>query len=197
MDLKIPRKNIYTDIYPKIDTMAGYSPFAPLYSIGNRVPLHSYCPLTLDITRDTYPDKSKYGVVQLVKNNRNWLGGTYEKGKMTVSTRELGKFSVEIDTVPPVIIPVNKQKWETSRRITFKIDDDLSGIASYRGTLNGNFILFEYDAKNRSLYYVYDSKRIKKEVATLPAITLLLIVTDKAGNQSEFSATVSAQPHQK
>jgi hypothetical protein len=125
----------------------------------------------------------------MIKNNRNWLGGKYEKGKMTVSTRELGKFSVEIDTVPPVIIPLNKQKWEINRRITFKIDDDLSGIASYRGTLNGNFILFEYDAKNRSLYYVYDSKRIKR-VETSQGTSLHLIVTDKAGNQSEFSATV-------
>jgi murein DD-endopeptidase MepM/ murein hydrolase activator NlpD len=189
IDLKIPQKNLYTDIYLKIDTSAGHSSFAPLYSIGDRIPLHSYCPLTLDITGDTYPYKSKYGVVQMIKNSKNWLGGKYEKGKMTVSTRELGKFSIEIDTVPPVIIPLNKQKWKINRRITFKIDDNLSGIAYYRGTLNENFILFEYDAKNRSLYYVYDSKRTK-EVETSQGTSLRLVVTDKAGNQSEFSATV-------
>jgi murein DD-endopeptidase MepM/ murein hydrolase activator NlpD len=30
IDLKIPQKNLYTDIYLKIDTLAGHSPFSPL-----------------------------------------------------------------------------------------------------------------------------------------------------------------------
>jgi hypothetical protein len=186
IDLKIPRKNLYTDIYLKIDTLSGSTSFAPLYSIGERIPLHTYCPLTLDITNDSYPDKTKYGVVLVMKDKKNWLGGEYEKGKITVLTRELGKFAIEIDTVSPVIVPVNRKRWETNRRISFKIDDDLSGIASYRGTLNGAFILFEYDAKAHSLYYVYDSKRMKKRTGALH-----LIVTDKAGNHSEFSGNLN------
>ncbi|MDR0680671.1 MAG: M23 family metallopeptidase [Dysgonamonadaceae bacterium] len=185
IDLKIPLQNLYTDIYLKIDTFTGYTSFAPLYSIGDRLPLHAYCALTLDITKDIHPCKSKYGVVQIIKNKKEWLGGQYKEGKITVQTRELGKFAVETDTIPPVITPVNKQKWTQNRRITFKISDDLSGISSYRGTLNGNFILFEYDAKNHLLYYVYDAKRMKKEYGALH-----LVVIDKAGNQSEFSATL-------
>jgi hypothetical protein len=180
MDLKIPRRNLYTTLYLKIETVPDYTPFAPLYIIGERIPLHSYCPLSLEITGDTYPDKSKYGVVHYWRDKKTWLGGEYDKGKIVARTRELGRFSIETDTVPPAITPVNKAKWEINKRISFKISDALSGIASYRGTLDGEFVLFEYDAKSHSLYYVFDAKRMKKGSQTLE-----LTVTDGAGNQTQ------------
>ncbi|MDR0412602.1 MAG: M23 family metallopeptidase [Dysgonamonadaceae bacterium] len=186
--LEVPRKSLYADLYLNIDTVAGHSPYAPQYIIGERIPLHSHCPLTLEIPTDTHPDKSKYGIVQLLKEEKNWLGGKYKGGKIRATTRELGTFTVEADTVPPVITPVNRQKWTANRRIAFKIDDDLSGIASFRGTLDGQFILFEYDAKNRSLYT--GSGRMKKRTETPSATSLHLVVRDKAGNESEFTATV-------
>jgi hypothetical protein len=181
--LTIPWKNLYTNIYLKVRTTNGYSPFAPLYALGVKAPLHGYCPLTLDITKDTYPDKGKYGIVS-VSDNRisSWLGGKYENGKITAKIRELGQFTVVIDTIPPVVVPVNSGKWAANRRIAFKISDDLSGVESYRGTLDGDFILFEYDPKSKSLFYVYDSKRMKTG-----AHTLVLTVTDGAGNRTNFT----------
>ncbi|GHT03668.1 peptidase M23 [Bacteroidia bacterium] len=183
VDLRIPRKNLYTDIYLQVETLPGYAPYAPLYRLGERIPLHSYCPLTLYLTNDTYPDKSKYGVVSYWRNKKNWIGGHYENGKISAEIRELGHFSVEIDTVPPKITPVKETNWEANRRIAFKISDDLSGIKSYKGTIDGKFVLFEYDAKTNSLYCAYDSKRMGKG-------TLKLVVTDDAGNSSEFQKTV-------
>ena len=182
IDLEIPWKNLYTNLYFDVDTISGFSPFAPLYVIGERIPLHTYCPITLDITSDHYPDKSKYGVVHVYKKKRTWLGGEYAEGKISTKVRELGSFSVQIDTVPPVITPVNAAKWETTRRISFKITDNLSGIDSYRGTLNGELIIFEYDAKTNSLFYIYDSKKTKAGIQDLK-----LVVVDRAGNQAEFS----------
>jgi len=181
IDLAIPWKNLYTNLYFDVDTINGFSPFAPLYVIGERVPLHTYCPLILDITNDSYSDKSKYGVVHVYKKKRTWLGGEYAEGKISTKIRELGSFSVQIDTVPPVITPVNAAKWEANRRISFKITDNLSGIESYRGTLNGEFILFEYDAKTNSLFYIYDSERM-----TTGNKNLKLVVIDRAGNKAEY-----------
>jgi len=185
IQLKIPRKNLYTDIYLNIDTISKHTFFAPLYVIGERIPLHTYCPLILDITNDTYSDKSKYGIVSNWRNKKTWLGGKYEDGKMIAEIRELGEFSIEIDTTPPVITPVTPAKWGVNKRISFKITDNLSGIASYKGTLDGEFVLFEYDAKTNSLYCVYDSKRMKKGNQLLH-----LVVTDRAGNNSEFQQNI-------
>jgi hypothetical protein len=185
IELKIPHNNLYTDLYLEVDTIDDYSPFAPLYVLGKRIPLHAYCPLTLTIPKDTYPDKSKYGVVQIYKNKKTWLGGEYRKSRITADIRELGSFSIQIDTLPPVITPVNPAKWTTNKRLSFKITDDLSGIKSYEGQLNGQFVLFEYDAKTNSLFCVYDSKRMKKGKQTLN-----LIVADGAGNSSGFSEEI-------
>jgi hypothetical protein len=180
LSLSIPRKNLYTDSYLNIDTVAGHSPFAPLYMLGDRLPFHSYCPVSLEITNDSYPDKTKYGLVCIYKDQKTWLGGEYRNGRIHGRIRESGNFTVEVDSVPPQIKAVNPSQWGIEKRITFKITDDLSGIASYRGVLDGAFILFEYDAKKNALFAGYDSKRMQKSGQ------LRLVVTDEAGNSAEF-----------
>jgi len=196
--LNIPEGNLYTDVYLNSDAepvkMSLYkmlnaagirSVFSPLYSFRDKIPLHSYCPLTLDITNDSYPDKGKYGVVSIVNNKVVWLGGEYESHKLKTKIRELGSFTVAVDTIPPVVVPLYPAKWTTNQRISFMIKDDLSDIAYYRGTLDGKFVLFEYDPKNRSLFCNYDAKRMKKGRQTL-----ILTVRDGAKNETRRSYEV-------
>jgi hypothetical protein len=184
--LHVPAGNLYTDCYVNVIASEGGSPFAPLYAVGEPTPLHDYCPLTLNIPNDTFPDKSKYGIVHRRGKNTNWIGGKYTDGKISANIRELGNFTVEIDTVAPRILPLRKEQWTANRRIAFKISDALSGIQSYRGTLDGRFALFEYDAKNDLLTAKYDPLRMPEGVSRLQ-----LIATDAAGNRSEYSAEVS------
>jgi hypothetical protein len=183
--LQVPRRNLYADADLRLQVLPRHTPFAPLYMIGDRIPLHTDCPLTLEIVNDTFPDRSKYGIVSYRQNRRIWLGGQYENGKITVPIRELGKFSIDVDTLPPRIVPQNEAQWENSRRPAFKISDDLSGIYTYRGTIDGQFALFEYDAKTNLLYCLFDPKRMKRGPQTLH-----LVVTDGVGNRSEFRGTV-------
>jgi hypothetical protein len=182
IDLTIPGKNLYTDYYLAIDTTAGNSPFAPLYLLGDRMPFHSYFPVSLKITNDCYPDKTKYGLVHINKDKKSWLGGEYRDGRIHSRIRESGSFTVEVDSTPPRIVPVNRAKWGINKRIVFKITDDLSGIASYRGEVDGAFILFEYDPKKNLLFAGYDPERMKKNGQ------LRLTVRDEAGNTSEIPA---------
>jgi len=185
IDLHIPKGNLYTDLYLSPDTVPSATAFSPVYQIRERAPLHSYCPLVLDVTKDNYPDKSKYGVVSYWKNEKTWLGGDYRNGKMYVKIRETGDFAVETDTLPPVIQPVNQTQWTSKQCLQFKISDDLSGIQSYRGTLDGRYALFEYDAKNQALSCRYDPQRMKSG-----SQTLLLTVKDAAGNKTSVKYTV-------
>ena len=184
--LNIPLGNLYTDIYLNPDTTyTKSSVFAPLYSFGERAPLHNACPLTLAITNDSYPDKSKYGIVSVLNNRISWLGGEYESNKLKIRIRELGSFTVAVDTLPPVITPQNRTQWTVNKLISFKITDNLSGIDFYRGTLDGVFALFEYDAKTNSLFCKYDANRMKKGKQTLT-----LIVRDGAKNETRVSYEV-------
>ncbi|MCL2776093.1 MAG: M23 family metallopeptidase, partial [Oscillospiraceae bacterium] len=186
MTLTVPQGNLYTDVYLNPDaTPADYSVFAPAYSFGVRAPLHSSCPLTLTITDDSYPDKSKYGIVSINNDKKIWLGGDYESHQIKTKIRELGKFTVAIDTIPPDVVPQYPDKWAMNERITFRISDDLSGIDFYQGRLDGKFALFEYDAKTNSLFCNYDEKRMKRGKQNLT-----LVVRDGAKNETRVSYEV-------
>lgn len=183
--LDIPQGNLYTNILFNLNVVAGYNEFSPLYEIEEHAPLHSYCPITLNISNDVYPDKSKYGIISIHKDRIAWISGKYSDGKITGEIRELRDFAVSIDTIPPVITPVRPTKWTSDKHIAFKITDDLSGIAEWKGTLNNEFVLFEYDAKTNSLFCDFDPKRMKRG-----NLHLNLLVKDGVGNIAEFSRDI-------
>ena len=70
------------------------------------------------------------------------------------------------------------------KNIRFTIKDDFSGISSYNGWIDGQWALFEYDAKNNLLYYNFDADRLTKNTQH----TLELKVTDGKGNTAEYKA---------
>ena len=93
-------------------------------------------------------------------------GGEWEGGFIKTKIREFGKYCILIDTIAPLIKPVNIYNGKNIAKqntIKVKITDKLSGIKSYRGTLNGNWILMEYDAKYDLLIYRFDDLLLKGE----------------------------------
>lgn len=69
----------------------------------------------------------------------------------------------------------------TANTIRFSITDKLSGIVSYKGLLDGRWILMEYDAKNDRLQCTLD-----KQIAA-GEHTLKVIVTDDVKNESTYT----------
>jgi hypothetical protein len=69
--------------------------------------------------------------------------------------------------------------------INFEVRDSLSGIASFEGAIDNNWVLFESDPKNNLLIYKFDSKRLEKNQKH----NLKLRVTDHKDNVSEFSCS--------
>ena len=178
--LEIPKGNLYTDIYFTYSRKDQHTPFASLYSLHKRMPLHDYCPLRIPIAQDTFRDKSKYGIISVTNGKVSWIGGRYENGYMQATIRELGAFSVDVDTTPPVITAQNQVNWKKSGIITFKITDNLSGIQDWHATIGGEFVLFEYDAKSNSLFYKISGGRVKSTAGK----KLQLTVTDGVGNST-------------
>ncbi|WP_372771964.1 M23 family metallopeptidase [Mangrovibacterium sp.] len=115
------------------------------------------------------------------------MGGTYNNGWVETKVRQLGLFGIAIDTKAPEITPVNIQNHSTltdRRKISFKIIDDLSGISSYRGEINGQWVLFEFDAKNNLLEYYFDANHLQLGKTQ----ELNLTVVDGVGNKSIYQA---------
>lgn len=113
---------------------------------------------------------------------------TKRKGH-TLSARSniFGTYTLAMDTVAPTIKPVNfkDKKWLSKYRyLKVKIDDDLSGISKYRATVNGKWILMEYDYKTNMLVHDFNDNIVKDTKNDLK-----IIVTDNVGNSSTFEAT--------
>ncbi|WP_163713807.1 M23 family metallopeptidase [Mangrovibacterium lignilyticum] len=123
------------------------------------------------------------------KNGKQYaVGGNYQSdGWVETMVRQLGTFAIATDTEAPDITPVNIKNHSslTNRdKVSFKLSDDLSGIDSYRGEIDGHWVLFEYDAKNRLLEYNFDEKRLQLGKSH----NLQLVVKDGVGNESIYEA---------
>jgi hypothetical protein len=108
-----------------------------------------------------------------------------KENTLTAFTKTLGTYTIGIDNDKPTIKPINFQegKWLSKYRyLTLKIDDETSGVNSYRATINGKWILMEYDYKKKTLIYDFNDDVIKNETK----YNLKVIVTDNVGNSSTF-----------
>jgi hypothetical protein len=91
------------------------------------------------------------------------------------------------DTTVPTIKALNfdDKKWiSKNETLEVKIEDDMSGISSYRATINGKFILMEYNYKTDVLTYDFND-----EVISASENNLKVIVVDNVGNSATFEAT--------
>lgn len=180
--LAVPRGNLYHDLrfrYSALPDSTGYADVHQLHDTP--VPFHKEALLSLHIVRDVLADPSRYGIVKITRGRPAWVGGTYRNGWIDASIRETGRYTVAADTIAPKIIPVGPADWNKRRKFTFRITDDLSGIATYRGTIDGKFALFEFDGKTGALTYTFDRQRV-----AAGSHRLRLTVTDGAGNETRY-----------
>lgn len=115
-------------------------------------------------------------------------GGKWENGFVTTTTRTFGQFRISIDTTAPTINPVNfnnNGKYNGNGKLSFKIEDDLSGIKSYDGYIDNEWALFEYDAKSSTLSYKFDEGRI----LTKTKHKLEIIIHDHKNNIGTYNGT--------
>lgn len=184
MRISLAGKCLYDSIRFKYSVSAPQlNMLSPVFQLHTpEVPLHDYFDLSIKVDTVRGIGTNKLTVVRLNSLNRPVsIGGKFESGFMKVRARDFGRYSVMADTIPPVIKGVNITNGiEISglRDLAATISDNLSGIKSYRATLNGAWILMDYDAKNKLLTY-------QKDALLLPGEnTLILTVSDWVGNET-------------
>lgn len=96
----------------------------------------------------------------IIVDARGWSqGGVFKDGWVRTQTRSFGSFHIAVDTVAPVIQPQNISAGKDMgaiNRVNFKISDNLSGIQSFNGYIDDQWVLMEYDPKSRSLWHVFE-----------------------------------------
>ncbi len=114
-----------------------------------------------------------------IYQNTSRIGTTLE-----ASVSALGNYGVFFDDVPPTISvrqPAEGQWYSKAKKLKVIIKDKESGIADYRATINGRFILMEYDYKTNRLTYDFSDAIIDET-----AHNLEVVVLDNAGNSTTF-----------
>ncbi len=163
-----------------------YSPTHMLHNYS--IPVHKHFSLTIET--DTLLTKiiGKMYVAYSSNNKDFYYLKTSSNGnKFETKTRSLGYYKVMADTIPPVIKKINfKDGKNISKQNNLKIsiNDKQTGIKSYYPTLNGSWILMEYDVKNSLLKYDFNSILKKGEN------NFKIEVTDNMDNVSEYNCII-------
>lgn len=162
--LTIPPGVLYTDIpFTYEVTEGGENMLSKIHKLHDyHVPVHK-----------RYNVAIKTGKIPVNLRKKLYLAAIYENGHTSSVTsnvsyrdqwahgriRQFGKFAVMADTVLPEIAPVNvyqNKDMSDASKIAVKITDEGTGIRSYNGYIDGDWVLFEYDAKNDLITYSFD-----------------------------------------
>ena len=164
MEFEIPEGALYSDQNFWMETLKNpYSKYSQLFSIYDEsVAINQYCKIKLKVNDSIVKGKqhSQLCILSLDKKNRAvYEGGKYVNGWIESRTRSFGKYYIGIDSLSPVITPINIYSGKNISQqsdIKFTVTDNLSGVDKYKASLDGNWILLEYDAKNNRLTYTID-----------------------------------------
>jgi hypothetical protein len=189
-NIKIPPLSLYADAWLSYLTLpSNNSYYSDIHIIGDElVAVDNYPTLKLKVTKPlNYLLPDKLVVVKL--NDKGIVvseGGQWNNGFVEAKISGFGKYALAADTIAPKIISLSfkNRGWYAAKDvISFKISDDLSGIKTYNGYINGKWVLFEYDPKINLLFYKVDAERL--EHSKLPQ-NLEIYVLDERNNMGKY-----------
>jgi hypothetical protein len=184
LTVTVPVGGLYRPVWFTVDTLprpdSSCSPYWRIHT--PETPLHRAAQIHLPAA---VPEHLRPKAVVASYNSKGDLvasGGAWEGDGVRASITAFGSYFVALDTVPPRIAPqfaprANMRKRE---KLSVNITDNLSGISSYHATIDGQWALMEYDAKDDVLDYFFDPARLRRGRTH----TLVLTVTDRRFNES-------------
>ncbi|QIK53414.1 M23 family metallopeptidase [Dysgonomonas sp. HDW5B] len=189
--LSIPKGNLYNDVCFTLSQASSTEYYSDVYTVNSTpVPLDKSGEVTIKLSSDPLSNKKQYGVVQLINNRASWIGGSYKNGSIIANIRELGiRLAVSADTEAPKITRI-ETSGKGKRRIVvpkdeirIRMSDNLSGIATFKGTIDGKFALFTHDMKSSIYTYKFDPARLKKGITH----KIVFTATDGCGNTAQYT----------
>ena len=176
------------NLYDDLDLQYSILPKRPgsysaLHRIHNKyTPIHDS--LTLYIKSDA--DLGKYtNKAVLVSSINGAVESVYENGFIKGIIHGFGDYDIRIDSIPPVISPVNIRNGSNlaaTRKVIFRVSDSLSGVKSAVGKIDGKWVVVEHDYKSKMFIYTFGP-----EISS-GKHTFELTATDFKNNVSQFTA---------
>ncbi len=178
-----PKNTFYEDIYLDFLVKNGV---AKIHKPN--IPLDKKFTLTFDVS--TYSEKEKKQLYIANINNKKYprhYKTIKKKSKFYTTTKTLGSYTLITDNQKPKVKLYsfkNKQWISNYNLLKVKIHDTGSGIKSYRATIDGKWILMEYNLKKKLLTYNFNDKKLEGSKHFFK-----IVVSDNVGNTNTLSAT--------
>lgn len=189
--VSFPIGSFYDDIYFTMSSLKNiYNSYSQLIRVGNpEIPLHKYAQLSIKADSNLTPNLyAKAAIASLSKNKRLiYEGGKYSNGWVNTKTRSFGDYFIVVDTIAPRVKAENvyNGKYVTNQKsLDFIITDNLSGINKYIGTVDGKWVLGQYDPKKSRLSFPIDEHYPKG------SFKFKLIIRDAKGNSKVVNYTL-------
>lgn len=161
-----------------------YSPMHHLHD--SRTPVHKYFDLSIRPANLPAELRNKAVIANCNDGKPDNCGGTWSGDMLKTRVRTFGDYCIMADTIAPSITPVVfAADMRKKLSMAFRISDNfaISGTADgmrYRGTVDGKWVMFEYDKKRARLTYDFD-----EHVGPGEHMLKLSVVDDK-GNERVF-----------
>jgi len=148
------------------------------------VPAFTNFQITFEDSLATDKEREKM-FIGLVDGKKTYFYNTKKfKNSFTIYTKYLGEYKLLKDSVAPKL-KIAKSidgKWISNQNeLQFSLSDDLSGVKTYDGYLNGKWILLEYESKTNKLIHHFADGIVDEGKNDLK-----LVVTDNVGNSTIF-----------
>ena len=188
MNLHIPAGELFEDVRLDVDVSDGEYGISQRYSIGDEpTPLWHSADLALRV--DTLAvDGAKLYIKRMTKKGAYSVGGKYMGSWIRANVTSLGVFEVAADTVAPRLLPVGQKNWMRNGKVIFVVKEGETSIKSFRGTIDGNFVLFSYSSKNGRM-----ELDLRKENVGRGRRRLRLEVVDACGNVAVYDRIIDVK----
>lgn len=179
IELWIPQGELFEDVELDYDVVPSDTDQTDIYRLTTmRTPLRKSAELTLPVIPHGDVGTDKLYVARVEGDRRIFCGGTYRYGHITAQITELASYTVCADTVAPKITPIGETTWRKRGVVTLRISDGETGIRSYSGKIDGEWVLFKYSSKNARL-----TCDLKAEGVGVNYREIEIVVEDMRGNK--------------
>lgn len=182
----LPENSVYQDLKARYKEEEMSKTVSGLHQFGNsKIPVQHYFIMKIKIQNIAKNMEDKAVIVSVSDDKRKVFakGGEFKDGWVETKVRAFGDYAVKIDSVAPVVTPVNISDGKilsTAKSIQFKISDNLSGIETYDAFVDGKWVLGNYVPKRATYTIPFDSyNNVAKGKHKLK-----VVVIDERGNET-------------